>query len=107
MKKLFIPFEIALKLKELGFDELCYGRFLLDGELKSFQAWRNSECMGCSSPFYQQAIDWIYKMSEGDLVVAYDPSNTIETINSELMKAVEKLINSGIELYPCLKKLKD
>ena len=25
MKKQFVPYEIALKLKELGFDEPCFG----------------------------------------------------------------------------------
>ncbi len=34
MKKLFVPYEIALALKELGFDETCFGYYGIENELK-------------------------------------------------------------------------
>jgi len=33
MEKQFVTYEIALKLKELGFNELCFGYFNGDKEL--------------------------------------------------------------------------
>ena len=33
MTKEFVPYELALKLKQLGFDEPCFGRFNNDGYL--------------------------------------------------------------------------
>ena len=36
MESLFVPYEIALALKELGFDEPCFGKYL-----SSFQSdWK-------------------------------------------------------------------
>jgi hypothetical protein len=72
MNKEFIPYEQALALKELGFDELCSGFYTykgeirrytnFDGELNDFQSIKNSDItMGdnwCIVPLYQQAFRW-------------------------------------------------
>ena len=62
MQKQFVTYEIALKLKELGFDEPCLGRFvgentfILDsGELSQKQ---NTTTYAPLSPLWQQVIDW-------------------------------------------------
>ena len=36
MEKYFIPYEIALRLKELGFDEPCFNRFYTKPQTKMF-----------------------------------------------------------------------
>ena len=36
MSKEFIPYELAVKLKELGFDENCFGRFYTKPKCKMF-----------------------------------------------------------------------
>ena len=85
MEKQFIPSELALELKELGFDKRCFTTYTpkhlgnelsnpfnidLDefNELKSSftlinlpnKAFvKNSECVNCvSAPLWQQAFDW-------------------------------------------------
>lgn len=69
MEKQFVPYELAVKLKELGFDEECMSFYNLSGRLNlsridSFN-WiiRNSDdniiklkCV--AAPLWQQAFDW-------------------------------------------------
>jgi len=62
MKKEFITYEIALRLKELGFDEECFMIFR-DGTLKApaLTDWYNHNCRignTISAPLWQQVIDW-------------------------------------------------
>ena len=56
MKKEFVPYELALKLKELGFNEKCFSYyntnlgkrlFINSGDIKA--------------PLWQQAFDWLDK----------------------------------------------
>jgi len=47
MNKEFIPYEQALELKELGFDEECFQRFMLP----------NMDDL-CHHPLFQQAFRW-------------------------------------------------
>ena len=57
--KEFIPYEEALALKELGFDEPCLSSF--DENKKLFKVWENDIVNGrtiCSAPLYQQAFRW-------------------------------------------------
>ncbi len=61
MKKEFIPYEQALALKELGFDEPCFGYYvpLLDNtqelEIKLIQTNGKKIVI---APLYQQAFRW-------------------------------------------------
>lgn len=62
MRKYFVTYYIALKLKELGFDEPCLGRFvgentfILDsGDLSQKQ---NTTTYAPLSPIWEQVIDW-------------------------------------------------
>ena len=64
MEKQFCDYEIAFALKELGFDEECFGYFgikdeilrSIDTDFKSFRGL-SFECL--AAPLWQQAIDWI------------------------------------------------
>ena len=65
MKKEFVPYELALKLKELGFNEKCFSYyntnlgkrlFINSGDIKA--------------PLWQQAFDWLDK--EFGLFVSFD-----------------------------------
>jgi hypothetical protein len=72
MKDLFVSYEQALELKQLGFDEPCFGFYThngeirrytdFDGELNDFQTLKNSRItMGdgwCTVPTYQQVFRW-------------------------------------------------
>ena len=69
MEKEFVPYEQAVALKELGFDEPCFGAFdnqkefeivkedlFTDFECKNSWYSKNGECI--STPLYQQAFRW-------------------------------------------------
>ena len=75
MKQEFITYQQALELKELGFDEPCFGwfrstlipsnftEFFLETEFgmnESPSDWVNSNFLdeACSAPLYQQAFRW-------------------------------------------------
>ena len=77
MEDNFVPYEQALALKELGFDEPCFGHWNYnDAEINY---WNNTEMQnertnrwfsdfetqfplanknGCTAPLYQQAFEW-------------------------------------------------
>lgn len=61
MENLFVSYDIALKFKQLGFDEVCFRQSDVDGIMG---LWRN--CYFNSDdqvaiPLYQQAINWLEK----------------------------------------------
>jgi hypothetical protein len=63
MEKEFIPYEQALALKELGFDEQCLALYDLDGNITiEFVNWENAintkDNYLISVPLYQQAFRW-------------------------------------------------
>ena len=59
MENLFIPYELAVKLKDKGFDEHCLAYYKLDGEFNLGGTYKNSEHgTSISAPLYQQVIDW-------------------------------------------------
>jgi hypothetical protein len=59
MKKEFIPYEQALELKNLGFDEPCFGVYYDDGELHikrvDIQTHIDRYCL---APIFSQAFRW-------------------------------------------------
>jgi hypothetical protein len=55
MKNEFIPYESALELKELGFDEPCFGWFSSDGTLVKEVTEKTDFTL---APLYQQAFRW-------------------------------------------------
>ena len=73
MKKEFVPYQESLELKELGFDESCFGRYIYDGRGKEWflvqtQQTKNASVIfegdisvngiSVASPLYQQAFRW-------------------------------------------------
>ena len=62
MEKEFIPYEQALALKELGFDEECFAYYNLKEEI-TFKSCHNRVPIimsgkKCGIPLYQQAFRW-------------------------------------------------
>jgi hypothetical protein len=51
MEKEFVPYELAVKLKTLGFDEPCFG-YYVDGELRGINL--GIEELGGIEPYYQR-----------------------------------------------------
>lgn len=67
MEKLFVPYELAVKLKEKGFDEKCIGYIMPTGKTWLFELMPlDKNCLelnpkyagGILSPLYQQVVDW-------------------------------------------------
>lgn len=96
MKNQFISYEIALALKEKGFDEPCFGyhfAYLKDGdvELKIEPNERTNayfikadaqQC--CLAPTYQQVVDWFRRKHRYHINVTFEEfeGNKLEGINS-------------------------
>jgi hypothetical protein len=78
MEKEFVPYEQALALKELGFDEKCIGIYYNNGKnfIISETSMTNSELDSyksldseTSTPLYQQAFRWFREKYNLDKVI--------------------------------------
>lgn len=63
MENEFVPYEEALALKELGFDEPCVAFYEQSKRLSIGFNWlneggKNSNLQECTAPLYQQAFRW-------------------------------------------------
>ena len=58
MNKEFIPYEQALELKELGFDEECISSWLGNDYMVPHRNWQKGNEKYISAPLYQQAFRW-------------------------------------------------
>ena len=66
MEKEFVPYKEAVALKELGFDEECFGYYDIDKGYTNGYAFCYSDVKsqlknGCSAPLYQQAFRWLHE----------------------------------------------
>ncbi len=73
MEHLFVPYEIAKELKELGFDEPCLAFYHICNTLELKKVYGqeyflqeksgnwNSGCIQIKAPLYQQAFRWFRK----------------------------------------------
>lgn len=64
MEKEFVPYEQALALKELGFDEPCLGYYDDDFELFLLKYFNYNSTKAVSAPLYQQAFRWFREKYE-------------------------------------------
>jgi hypothetical protein len=61
MNKEFVPYELALKLKQLGFDEPCLGFYERNQELiiqECLITDFHGDSLQCVAPLFQQAFRW-------------------------------------------------
>lgn len=58
MKEQFVTYEIALILKEKGFNELCLGVYKTFGQF-TLSKTEYIRDMVCTAPLWQQAINWL------------------------------------------------
>ena len=88
MKEQFVSYKIALKLKELEFDEVCFAHYC-NGDLITKTAILKSSTMQyyqqnninpsnqykgkkCTAPLWQQVIDWFREFKNIVIEVWYD-----------------------------------
>ena len=77
MTQEFVPYEQALALKELGFDEPCFGYYNIDPYLETpaFNMVKPFEHEWClPAPLYQQAFRWFRKKYKLNSETPYLPN---------------------------------
>ena len=81
MDKEFIPYEQALALKELGFDEPCFGRWIEPNELFISAPEDDEYCQKqhefswtALAPLYQQAFRWFREKYNIHAEITWSPS---------------------------------
>lgn len=120
LEKEFIPYNEALAMKELGFDEECFGLFVRDKSLLIKQMPNQKECEeyfgGILAPTFSQAFGWfrekhnldseIYMNHEyGSKFYTYLVLQLDRAIISHLSGATGKLPEYEEAELACLKKL--
>jgi len=106
MKHLFVPYELALKLKEKGFDEPCLYTIHLEnvGEVRNGHQmewidWNNfipstnpslGKCF-ISAPLYQQVVDFFREKHNVSIHVATNSDHTFFPMNEILSDDGSKL----------------
>ena len=95
MIKEFIPYEQALALKELGFDEPCFGLYHNDKTFYPTQCKSHEQFHGqiCSAPLYQQAINFLYICSNKQIDIELKGSDTYEERVRKINQGCEDLRN--------------
>lgn len=87
MEEKFVPYELALKLKKLGFNEECLGYYdctnLHTPELIILKMSNKDFMFGCSAPLWQQAFDWF--IEEKDLYADIYRTGNLFSANMEDM----------------------
>ena len=112
MSKDFTPYQEALELKELGFNESCFGKYDIYGVFDHKLFYHNhdveTEYVGCSAPLYQQAFRWLREKYQIDSWI-YPNLNGLYSV-SIVRRGVGLGKVSEYQTYPeaelaCLKKL--
>lgn len=110
MIKEFVPYELAVKLKELGFDERCFGWY--DGRYiasinqnycKNSEEWLNT--IHCAAPLYQQAFRFFREKYELVGVPTHQSYDIWNTITGECFIEIYPLNSYEEAELECLKKL--
>lgn len=103
MKHLFVPYEIALKLKEKGFDEPCLGYYsphnlnyvyhdtIYSNIWEEFKGSNN----GLPVPLYQQVIDWFREKHKLMLIQSCVPSKNNSLLFGFIIQYLNELEEAG------------
>ena len=122
MKKLFVTYQIASKLKELGFDEPCLMYYYKDDENKLHSNVSTSTLRGAMiseedfneerqilAPLWQQAIHWLLNYIQNDqdillkVTIFADNSYIVDSIVNNIdyhfvLHSNQDLLNKLLEL---------
>lgn len=117
MNKEFIPYEPSMDLKELGFNEPCFGYYNNMGGYIDEYGKLNSSCNKpgmhgkyCTAPLYQQVFRWFREKYNIDGFVQIEPLNkkygyvTYDRKKGNYTESERKYIPEEAELA-CLIKL--
>jgi hypothetical protein len=115
MKKEFVPYKQALALKELGFNEPCFGWWFADEEMLIIdKSTKSTSEKIIQAPLFQQAFRWFRE--KHDLVHRINRDGgywicaILDLYDEEDQGAIEEFIDCYPDTYEeaelvCLKKL--
>ena len=79
MTKEFVPYELALKLKELGFEERCFTRYYESGKLADSLSYLHHNYFGqVNAPTFSQAFRWFRENYALDSFVKHLYKSTVK-----------------------------
>ena len=108
MKQEFVPYELALKIKELGFDEPCFGFYYDDGELQ-IKEGNHSPLGYLNSPTFSQAFRWFRENHQWTIKVNQVTKNnwsyTLENFPNDRTYYGEVYKSFEVAEIGCLEKL--
>jgi len=102
MKDKFVPYEIAKRLKELGFKEPCITYWYTtkenrtpeimfrDADIKN--GWINGEGCNTTAPIWQDVIDWL-KINHKITVEQFSTVKSFKTVSFESIWRVQQFGN--------------
>ena len=108
MNKEFVPYELADKLKNLGFDETCFGYWNIDPYLPNptFNLVKPFDHEWCiPAPLYQQAFRWFREKYELVGVPTHQSYDIWNTITGECFIEIYPLNSYEEAELACLTKL--
>lgn len=91
MKGEFVPYELAVKLKELGFNKPCF-KFYNSDEHYSSDVENISEWY-VNAPLWQQTIKFLYLGSNGKINIEINGKDSYKELCKKLDKAIEDFRN--------------
>lgn len=117
MKEQFIPYHLALQLKQLGFNQPCIGYYNQQTEeLFPYQTTTSINGHKCAAPLWQQAFDyfredhnlcsWIYQSNKNHFYFSILKENRF-VANSEYFESFNKAKLSCLENLILKVKSKD
>lgn len=79
MKEQFVSYEIALKLKELGFDEPCFGLYKNEILYRDYETFQWNEFSNCiKAPLWQQVEQFL--RNKYNLIILYNTTPSFDSI---------------------------
>jgi hypothetical protein len=87
MKEQFISYEIALALKDMWFNEKCFGYYsnveTLILEVRENSSLNKPDMYGkyCSAPLWQQVIDWFREEHNIHIAITVNPYSELTEVN--------------------------
>ncbi len=85
MKNEFIPYEQALALKNLGFDEPCLAAYLTAGRFLDISEYVNHGDYRILAPLYQQAFRWFREKHGLRHFIEFDDGHYNPVVQSSLV----------------------
>jgi hypothetical protein len=79
MEKEFLPYELALRMKELGFEERCFTRYYESGKLADSLSYLHHNYFGqVNAPTFSQAFRWFRE--KYDLTISIKRNRKYKTV---------------------------